>query len=90
MTYDGVSAVVDVVREGNTARVKAYHVPRFTLLISPEEFDFGRPIRVVTNGEVSFEGLVETDGAVLRKWAAIDHDRTMLFAAEITVVLESR
>ena len=90
MTYDGASAVVDVVREGNTARVKAYHVPRFTLLISPEEFDFGRPIRVVTNGEVSCEGLAEPDGAVLRKWAAIDHDRTMLFAAEITVVLESR
>lgn len=70
--------------------IEAYHVPRFTLLISPDAFDLGRPVRVVTNGEVSFEGRVEPSVATLRKWAARDHDRTMLFAAEITVVLESR
>jgi len=89
MTFDGASGLVDAVREGNTVTVRAYHTPRFTLLISPEEFDLTQPIRVVTNGEVSFEGLVEPDVATLQKWAAIDHDRTMLFAAEIPVVLGS-
>lgn len=39
-------------------KVRAYHTPKFTLLISPAEFDLTQPIRVVTNGEVSFEGLV--------------------------------
>ncbi len=90
ITYDGASALVDAVREGNTVTVDAYHVPRFTLLISPEECDLARPIRIVTNGEVSFEGLVEPRVATLRKWAARDHDRTMLFAAEIRVETASR
>ena len=90
MTSDGASALVDAVREGNTVTVRAYHTPSFRLLISPEEFDMTRPIRIMTNGEVSFEGLVEPDVATLRKWAAIDKDRTMLFAAEIPVVLGSR
>ncbi len=90
LTYDGASGLVDALREGNTVTIEAYHVPRFTLLISPDAFDLGRPIRLVTNGEVSFEGRVEPSVATLRKWAARDHDRTMLFAAEITVVLESQ
>ena len=90
MTYDGASALVDAVREGNTITVQAYHVPRYTLLISPEAFNLDHPIRVVTNGEVSFEGRVEPSVATLRKWAERDHDRTMLFAAEIRVELESR
>jgi len=71
-------------------KVRAYHTPKFTLLISPAEFDLTQPIRVVTNGEVSFEGLVDPDVGTLRRWATIDHDRTMLFAAEIPVVLGSR
>ena len=90
LTYDGASGLLDAVREENTVTIQAYHVPRFTLLISPDAFDLDRPIRVVTNGEVSFEGLVEPSVATLRKWAARDHDRSMLFAAEITVVLESQ
>ena len=89
-TYDGASALIDVVRDGNTVTIHAYHAPRFTLLISPADFDLDQPVRIVTNGEVSFEGLVEPSVATLRKWAARDHDRTMLFAAEITVEIESR
>ncbi len=89
LTYDGASGLLDAVRQGNTVTVKAYHVPRFTLLISPDAFDLDRPIRTLTNGEVSFEGRVEPSVATLRKWATLDHDRTMLFAAEITIVLES-
>ena len=79
---------MDAVREGNTVTIEAYYVPRLTLLISPDALDLDRPIRLVTNGEVSFEGRVEPSVAILQKWAARDHDRTMLFAAEITVVLE--
>ncbi len=89
-TYDGASALIDAVRDGNTVTIHAYHAPRFTLLISPADFDLDQPVRIVTNGEVSFEGLVEPSVATLRKWAARDHDRTMLFAAEITVEIESR
>jgi len=90
ITYDGQSALVDAVRDGNTVTIEAYHARRFTLLISPDEFDLDQPIRIVTNGEVSFEGLVEPRVATLRKWAARDHDRTMLFAAEIKVDVDAR
>ena len=90
ITYDGKSALVDAVRDGNTVTIEAYHARRFTLLISPDEFDLDQPIRIVTNGEVSFEGLVEPRVATLRKWAARDHDRTMLFAAEIKVEIDAR
>jgi len=43
---------------------------------------------VIANGEVAFEGMVRPDVEVLRKWAARDKDRTMLYAAEVTVELE--
>ena len=65
-----------------------YHVRRFTVLISPDVFDIGAPIRVIANGDVVFEGMVRPDVETLRKWAASDNDRTMLYAAEVTVELE--
>jgi hypothetical protein len=46
------------------------------------------PIRVIANGEVTFEGMVRPSVETLRKWAVIDQDRTMLYAAEITVEME--
>jgi predicted esterase len=83
----GPAGSVDAVRSGNTVTVDAFHVRRFTLLISPDAFDLQSPLRVVTNGEVVFEGMVLPDEGTLMKWAAIDDDRTMLYAAEISVEL---
>ena len=65
-----------------------YRVRRFTVLISPDAFDMRSPIRVIANGEVALEGMVRPSVETLRKWAASDEDRTMLYAAEITVELE--
>ena len=50
----------------------------YTLLLSPDRFDFSLPIRVVTNGALSFEGRVTPTADTLLKWAARDNDRTML------------
>ncbi len=87
LTFDGNSGVVRAVRSGNTVTVDAYRVRKFTLLISPDVFDLGRPIRVIANGEVAFDGMVQQRVETLRKWAARDEDRTMLYAAEVTVEL---
>ncbi len=65
-------------------------VRRFTLLLSPEEFDFTAPVRVVTNGVTSFEGIVEPDVGVLLRWAAVDQDRTMMFGAELDIEVTVR
>ncbi|SVC18985.1 uncharacterized protein METZ01_LOCUS271839, partial [marine metagenome] len=86
---DVLGVPLEAVQEGNIITVKAFHVPRFTLLISPDAFDLEAPIRVVTNGDLSFEGWVEPSVETLEKWAERDEDRTMLFAGEIAIELAS-
>jgi hypothetical protein len=60
-------------------------VSEFTLLLSPDRFDFTQPVKVIVNGRVVRDARVEKSLAALMKWAARDNDRTMLFAAEIKV-----
>ena len=76
---------VQLLRDGNDIVVVARGVRRYTLLLSPEQFDFSQPMRVTTNDVLSFEGVVEPDPAVLLRWAARDRDRTMLFGAELDI-----
>ena len=79
------SGRVDLVRHGNTIEVSTQGVKEFTLLLSPDAFDFKSPVKVVTNGRVAFEGNVEKNVATLLKWAGRDNDRTMLFGAELKI-----
>jgi hypothetical protein len=77
------SGRVDLVRSGNRVEVKSRGVGAFTLLLSPDQFDFNRPVTIVVNGRTRFDGKVDRDLRTLLKWAARDNDRTMLFAAEV-------
>jgi predicted esterase len=79
------SGRVDLERVGNTVNALTRGVTEFTLLLSPEQFDFSKPVKVTTNGNAAFEGTVEKSLATLMKWAARDNDRTMLFGAELRV-----
>jgi predicted esterase len=79
------SGRVDLVRDGNTVRVTTSGVAAFTLLLSPDVFDFGKPVIVVADGRTVFEGLVKKDLQALMRWAARDNDRTMLFGAELPI-----
>ena len=79
---------VDLVKTGNVVRAITDGVGEFTLLLSPNSFDFSRPVTIFTNGKRSFEGRVDKDVATLLKWAAIDQDRTMLFGAELHVPVD--
>ena len=81
------SGRVDVVRDGNTVRATTRGVAAFTLLLSPDVFDFAKPVVVVADGRTVFEGLVKKDVETLMRWAARDNDRTMLFGAEIAVLV---
>jgi PDZ domain-containing protein len=83
----GTSGRVDLTRAGNTVTAATRDVAAFTLLVSPDQFDFGKPIKVVANGRTVFNGKVEKKLATLLKYAAADNDRTMLFGAEIHVDL---
>jgi hypothetical protein len=78
---------VDLVRSGNTVQATTRGVTAFTLLLSPDTFDFTQPVKVVANGREVFNARVDRSVATLLKWAARDNDRTMLYAAELHIKL---
>src|SRR4051812_46263137 len=82
------SGRVDLVRAGNTITAKTRGVAALTLLLSPDRFDFEQPIVVVLNGKTVHNAKIAKDVRTLEKWAGVDHDRTMLFAAELRVKVE--
>jgi len=84
------SGRVQLVRTGNDIVVVTRGVRRYTLLLSPEQFDFTQPFRVTTNEVRSFEGMVEPSPETLLHWAARDRDRTMLFGAELDIEVGAR
>ena len=75
-------------RTGNLVEAEVTNVVRFTLLISADEFDLEQPIQVTVAGKSVFHDRVEPSVATLLKWAALDEDRTKLFAAEIEIALD--
>jgi hypothetical protein len=79
---------VDLVRSGNLVEATTRDVEEFRLLLSPDAFDFGKPVKVVANGHVVFDGRVTKSVETLMKWAARDNDRTMLFGAELHIKVE--
>jgi len=79
------SGRVVATREGNTFRLETTGVRRLRVLVSPDEIDLERPLRVEVNGRVRFDGVVTPSAEVLLRWAARDEDRTMLFAAELSI-----
>ena len=79
------SGMVWATREDNTVNVLAYRVHSFRVLLSPDEFDLTRPVRIEVNGAVEFEGLVAPSVETLLEWAGRDQDRTMLYAVEVVI-----
>ena len=79
--------LLELERLGNEVTVRTHGVRQYTLLLSPEQFDLDQPIRVTTNGKVSFEGRVERQVGTLLKWAALDRDRAMMFVAELQITV---
>ena len=49
--------------------------------------DFGKPVTVSVNGKIVVTAPVKKDVAVLEKWASRDRDRTMLYGAELQVLV---
>jgi hypothetical protein len=79
------SGRVDAVRRGNTFEVETRGVGAFTLLLSSDVIDFAAPVRVSVNGHVVHQASVTKSRETLLTWAARDHDRTMLYGAELKV-----
>ena len=84
----GGSGRVDLARAANVITATTRGVAAFTLLLSPDQFDFGKPVKVVANGRTVFDGKVEKNVRTLLKYAASDNDRTMLFGAELHIQID--
>jgi len=82
------SGRVEATRRGNAVQLATRGVGELTLLLSPDAFDFSKPITVTANGRVVAEKRVDPSVTTLMKWAARDNDRTMLFGAELQVTLK--
>lgn len=76
---------VELDQQRNTVTAYTRGVRGFTLLISPEQFDFTQPITVAVNGVTAFDGMVEPDVATLLRWVATDQDRTAMYGAELDI-----
>jgi dienelactone hydrolase len=84
----GAPGRVDLARAGNVVTATTRGVAAFTLLLSPDQFDFSKPVRVIANGRPVFDGKVDKNVRTLLKYAASDNDRTMLFAAELHIKVD--
>jgi hypothetical protein len=78
---------VDLIRKVNTVDAMTHGVRRFTLLISPDVFDFAQPIVVKVNGKVVFQDRLTPSLKTMLEWAARDNDRTALYGAALQVVV---
>ena len=87
MASSDFPAVMKVERDGNRFTVEATAVAGFSLLLSPEEVDFSRPITVSVNGETVYEDLVEQSTETLLRWARETLDRQALVTAELNISL---
>ena len=79
------SGIIEVKKTGNVISVKTEGIEQYILLLSPEHINFNDPIKILTNGILSFEGTVSKSVEVVLKWAATDFDPKMLFGAELEI-----
>jgi hypothetical protein len=71
--------------EGNRIDVTTTRVRRYTLFLNDVLVDFSRPITVVTNGAVSFQGAVIPQLETLLREARRRQDPSVLFSAKLTL-----
>ncbi len=84
-TIKNNSGIIEVNCNENEINVKTTNIKQYTLLLSPEQFNFDEEIIVYTNGNLSFKGIIAKDISILLKWFSKDLDRTSLFGNEITI-----
>jgi pimeloyl-ACP methyl ester carboxylesterase len=76
--------------EGNRIEVKTERVQRYSLFLNDQLIDLTKPLTVITNGEVSFEGLVTPSREVLLRQARFRQDSRVLFPIHLTVTVRKQ
>lgn len=74
---------------GNRVKIQTSRVGALRIFVHPDMFHLERPIVVVVNGEVVFDGLVEPDLAFMLANFLEHRDRKLLYVAQIAIELKS-
>ena len=77
--------MIELARTDNTIAVQNLGVARYSLLLSPDQFDFSRPIRVIENGVEIFQATLRPSKRVLLRYAVRDFDASRLYGAELEI-----
>lgn len=73
------------IRDGNRIEVRTHRVRRYTLYLNDKLVDLSRPVIVVTDGVVRFEGPVPVSVTTLLREARLRQDPRALFPGRITI-----
>lgn len=71
----------------NRIEVRAEHVQRYSLFLNERFIDFSKPLTVLTNGLVSFEGTVTPSVETLLRQARLRQDSQQLFPVQLTIAI---
>jgi len=79
------SGLIELVKIENTVRIQNYGVHTYTLLLSPNHFDFSEAITIIENDKIIHNARVEPSKKTLIDYAVKDFDANRLYAAEINI-----
>jgi pimeloyl-ACP methyl ester carboxylesterase len=74
-----------MITAANRIEVTAERVQRYSLFLNDELIDVTKPVTVVTNGEVSFEGPVTPSVETMLRQARLRQDPRQLFSVHLTI-----
>lgn len=74
----------------NRIEVKAERVQRYSLFLNDQLIDVSKPLTVLTNGHVSYEGSVTSSVETLLRQARIRQDPRQLFPIHLTIVVQKQ
>lgn len=69
----------------NRIEVKAEHVQRYSLFLNEQLIDVSKPLTVMTNGRLSFEGTVTSSVQTLLRQARLRQDPERLFSIHLII-----
>lgn len=75
--------------EPNRIEVRTERVRRYSLYLNQALVDLAKPVTVVTNGQISYEGIVTPSLAIMLQEARRRGDRALLFPAVLTLPINS-
>jgi dienelactone hydrolase len=72
----------------NRIEVRTERVRRYSLFLNQDLVDLAKPITVVTNGQISYEGSVTPSIVTVLREARRRHDRALLFSVVLTITAD--